>query len=175
MNPTFNGSLSSGVVYNRFCPRRIGKKLIDIGRDPSKQCDSNQTGILCGACMHARCIECPNNQNMTFFLVFGAAGIFLVFMILALNLNVTQGLINRLTFYANIVWAYKHILFPLETQGSIHFFKVFIAWFNLDFGIETCFLVGLNAFWKSWLQFLFPFYIWTIAGYHCCLSLLLIQ
>lgn len=51
VNPTFNGSLSSGVVYNCFCPRRIGKKLIDIGRDPSKQCDSNQTGILCGACM----------------------------------------------------------------------------------------------------------------------------
>jgi hypothetical protein len=34
----------------------------------------------------------------------------------------------------------------------------------LDFGIETCFFVGLNAYWKTWLQFLFPFYIWAIAG-----------
>lgn len=31
---------------------------------------------------------------------------------------------------------------------------------NLDFGIESCFSVSLSAFWKTWLQFLFSFYIW---------------
>ena len=25
-------------------------------------------------------------------------------------------------------------------------------------------LNNLNAFWKSWLQFVFPFYLWSIAG-----------
>ena len=40
----------------------------------------------------------------------------------------------------------------------------FIAWLNLDFGVETCLIVGLTAFWKTWLQFLFPLYIWLIAG-----------
>ena len=35
---------------------------------------------------------------------------------------------------------------------------------NLDFAIETCFISGLNAYWKTWLQFLFPFYIWALAG-----------
>ena len=44
------------------------------------------------------------------------------------------------------------------------FLQGFIAWLNLDLGIETCFFVGLNAFLKTWLQFLFPFYIWGIAG-----------
>lgn len=44
------------------------------------------------------------------------------------------------------------------------FMKVFIAWINLDFGIETCFYSQLNAFWKTWLQFIFPLYIWAIAG-----------
>ena len=34
----------------------------------------------------------------------------------------------------------------------------------MDFGIETCFIPGLSAFWKTWLQFLFPLYIWLIAG-----------
>ena len=39
-----------------------------------------------------------------------------------------------------------------------------MAWLNLDFGIQTCFVTGLDAFWKTWLQYLFPIYIWSIAG-----------
>ena len=60
------------------------------------------------------------------------------------------------------VWVYKVILFSTDI-GAFTFLQVFIAWLNLDFGIETCF-VGLDAYWKTWLQFLFPFYIWAIAG-----------
>ena len=41
---------------------------------------------------------------------------------------------------------------------------MFIAWLNLDFGIEVCFFDGLDAYWKTWLQFAFPIYIWIIAG-----------
>ena len=114
----------------------------------------------------SRCIECPNSHNVTLLLAFAAAGVLLVFFILALSLTATQGLINGVIFYANIVWAYKIILFPTDT-GANYFFTflhVFIAWLNLDFGIETCFFVGLDAYWKTWLQFLFPFYIWAIAG-----------
>ena len=42
--------------------------------------------------------------------------------------------------------------------------KAFIAWLNLDFGIETCFVLGLTGYAKTWLQFFFPLYIWSIAG-----------
>ena len=173
----FNGSFSTGIIYNRFCPQHYciyGNKSINIAVDPSKQCTSNRNGILCGACMEnfslaigsSRCIKCPNNHNIALLLAFAAAGVFLVFFILALNLTVTQGLINGLIFYANIIWAYKIILFPSVTQEShwLAFLQVFVAWLNLDFGIETCFFVGLDAYWKTWLQFLFPLYIWAIAG-----------
>ena len=81
-----------------------------------------------------------------------------------LNLTVTHGMIDGLIFYANIVWAYQSILFPKQMQSELIFFKTFIAWLNLDFGIETCLFNGLSAFWKSWLQFVFPFYVWSIAG-----------
>ena len=177
VNATFHENQSNGIIYNHFCPLhycKLGKKAIDIGRDPNKQCASNRTGILCGACMEnfslaigsSQCIECPNSHNTSLLLFFAPGGILLVLLILALNLTVTQGLINGLIFYANIVWAYKLVLFPLETQSSIVmlFLQAFVAWLNLDFGIETCFFVGLNAYWKTWLQFLFPFYIWAIAG-----------
>ena len=177
VNAIFNEDHSTGIMYNRFCPLlycKSGNKTVNIGDNPSKQCASNRTGILCGACMdnfsHAigssRCIKCPNSHNVALLLAFAAAGVLLVFSILALNLTATQGLINGVIFYANIVWAYKIILFPSDTGADylFTFLQVFIAWLNLDFGIETCFFVGLDAYWKTWLQFLFPFYIWAIAG-----------
>jgi len=40
---------------------------------------------------------------------------------------------------------------------------VFIAWLNLDLGIETCFWNGLDGYTKTWLQFTFPVYIWVIV------------
>ena len=177
VNATFNESQSTGIIYNRFCPLQYcksGNKIINIGDDPGKQCASNRAGILCGACMEnfslaigsSQCIECPNSHNVALLLAFAAAGVFLVFFILILNLTVTQGLNNGLISYANIVWAYKIILFPSEIQKNhlLVFLQVFVAWLNLDFGIESCFFVGLDAYWKTWLQFLFPFYIWAIAG-----------
>ena len=34
----------------------------------------------------------------------------------------------------------------------------------IDLGVETCFFNGLTAYWKTWLQFVFPLYIWSIAS-----------
>ena len=103
---------------------------------------------------------------MTLLLTFALAGVFLVLFILILDFTVTQGHINGLIFYANIVWTYKIILSPTPEHDNnwVAFLNGFVAWLNLDFGIETCFIVGLNAYWKTWLQFIFPFYIWAIAG-----------
>ena len=39
-----------------------------------------------------------------------------------------------------------------------------IAWINLDFGIETCFSENFDQLTKTGLQFVFPVYIWCIAG-----------
>ena len=60
--------------------------------------------------------------------------------------------------YKFLPWRSTHILF------------IFIAWFNLDLSIETCFFEGLDAYHKTWLQFLFPLYIWSISGLIIILS-----
>ena len=116
----------------------------------------------------SRCIECSNSHNVALLLAFAAAGVFLVFFILVLNLAVTQGLamLTESSFYANIIWAYKMILFPTDIGRNylVTILQVFVAWLNLDCGIETCFFIGLDTYWKTWLQFVFPFYIWAIAG-----------
>ena len=174
VNATFDGDKANGIIYNRFCPLyycKSGEKTVNVEDDPSGQCTSNRAGILCGACEKnfslaigsSRCIECPDSRNVSLLLAFLAAGVVLVFFILALNVTVTQGLINGFIFYANIVWAYKIVLFPSET-ALLPLLQVFVAWLNLDFGIEVCFFSGLDSYWKTWMQFLFPFYIWTLAG-----------
>ena len=75
-------------------------------------------------------------------------------------------MINGLIFYVNTVWTYQSILFPQQVESNpiLAFLRIFIAWLNLDFGMQLCFVKGLDAFWKTWLQYLFPFYIWSIAG-----------
>ena len=59
---------------------------------------------------------------------------------------------------------YESVLFPQEHASTLQFLRIFIAWLNLDFGIEMCFVKGLNAFWKSLLQYVFPMYIYSIVG-----------
>ena len=100
------------------------------------------------------------------------AGLMLVGIMLLLDLTIRNGGINGLIFYANIVWAYKSILFPQSDDTSVdeglhrmmkYFFKIFVASLNLDIGFQTCFWNGMDAFWKSILQFAFPVYIWIIT------------
>ena len=179
---SWNGSLwvninGDGIAYNKYCPFnycKANKQEIDLKDDSDSQCAFNRAGRLCGGCKvnyslaigSSHCIHCPNNNNLALLIFFAAAGFLLVFFISVFNLTVTQGMINGLIFYANIVWVYQCIFFPEERKlnSLLVFLKTFIAWANLDFGIETCFVNGLTAFWKTWLQFIFPFYIWAIAG-----------
>ena len=75
-----------------------------------------------------------------------------------LDLTISQGTLNGLVFYANVVKANEYLLYNENPLA------VFIAWLNLDLGLKTYFFNGLTAYGKTWLQFLFPLYIWSIAG-----------
>ena len=74
-------------------------------------------------------------------------------------------MINGLIFYANIVWSYQRILFSqqVESNLALAFLRTLLAWINLDFGIETCFVKGLNAIYNTWQQYFFILYIWCIV------------
>ena len=95
-----------------------------------------------------------------------------MFIVKLLDFTVAKGTINGLIFYANIVWANKDIIFSSEDYIHVldQILKTLLAWLNLDLGINTCFYVGLNAYWKTWLQYIFPIYIWMIAGLMILLS-----
>ena len=136
---------------------------------PDDQCNYKRSGTLCGACQQglsqvlgtSRCKKC-SNMWLLLIVVFALAGALLVAGLMLLNLTVTTGTINGLVFYANIVRANNAVFFPDKASNS--FLSWFIAWLNLDLGVETCFYDGLDAYAKTWLQFAFPIYIWLLAA-----------
>ena len=161
-------SINVELLFSTHCPFSYCKpngKHVNLG-SPDSQCAPNRAGILCSNCKtnyslaigSSRCIHCPNSNNLALLIFFAAAGVLLILIVAVLNLTVTQGMINGLIFYANLIWAYQSILLPLDFGRELIVHKTFIAWLNLDFGIETCFFRGMNAYSKAWLQFVFPFY-----------------
>ena len=133
------------------------------------QCSNGRAGILCGGCQMGlslmlgsnRCHSCEN-KYLSLVIAFILAGMALVAFLLVCNMTVSVGTINGLLFYANIVKLNEVMFFPNGVNVPV--LSQFIAWLNLDLGIETCFFDGLDGYWKTWLQFVFPVYIWLLIG-----------
>ena len=135
------------------------------------QCAYDRTGVLCGACKEdlslslasSRCVPCHTYWPAVFVVILLAAaiaGILLVTALLALNMTVSVGLINGFILYANIVSAGSAVFFPSSDPS---FPSVFVAWLNLDMGIDVCFIDGLDVYVKTWLQLAFPVYIISLV------------
>ena len=129
------------------------------------QCQFNRSGVLCGQCQHglsnvfgsSYCKHCLNFY-LLIILPIGIAGILLVILMFLLNLTTTEGKLNSLLFYTNVVGINNSMLFP--TRGTMY---TFTALANLDLGIETCFYNGMDDYAKMWLQLVFPIYLIFIA------------
>ena len=125
---------------------------------PDLQCTNGRSGTLCGECQTGlsltlgsnKCESC-NNKYLSLVVAFIVAGIALVVFLLGCNLTVSVGSINGLLFYANMIKLNETALFP--NGVSIPVLSQFIAWLNLDLGIQSCFFNGLDGYWKTWLQF----------------------
>ena len=134
------------------------------------QCNYNRSGILCGKCIQGlslmigsnRCANCTDTKlvSISIAIIAAAAGIVLVILLITLNLTVSVGSINGLLFYVNIVKLNESVFFP---RGNIPVISQFISWCNLDLGIEYCFIDGLDGYVKTWLQFVFPLYVWVLV------------
>ena len=167
------GNISECVVVHNTCPFDYcdSSQVTFTLADPSPQCALNRTETLCGKCKEGlslvlgsnNCIEClAGFSYIAFILLYAAAGFGLVAFLMALNLTVSFGTINGLIFYASIIQISQStgIFFP----RAVPVLSQFIAWLNLDLGIEICFYPKMTAYQKVWLQFVFPLYIWFIIA-----------
>ena len=165
-----SNEISTVYLTHRHCPFDFCKPGdIDFDlKDGDMQCAFNHSGVLCGACKPnlsailggSQCRKC-SNIYLLLLLPFLLAGVLLIGFLIATNLIVSIGTINGLIFFANIVKEHQAVFYPHDIGTNV--LTVFIAWLNLDFGFNVCFFDGMNAYAKSWLQFLFPFYIWLLA------------
>ena len=83
-------------------------------------------------------------------------GIVLVALILILNLTIAVGTLNGLIFCANLISINSESVQSVNSPGVL---GTFIAWLNLNFGLNTCFYEGMNAYSKAWIELLFPMHI----------------
>ena len=164
-----------GVIIHQNCPfdycRKDNDSLLIRLEDQTTLCAHNRAGILCGGCGtkfsrvlgSSKCKVCFLNFKL-FMIILGwlLSGLLLVILFMLLDLTVSVGTINGLIFYANIIQAQHATFFMLKFPNS--FPRKFIAWLNLDQGIEICLYDGLDDYTITWLQFLFPLYIWLIAA-----------
>lgn len=162
-----------GVIIHNQCPYNYCRKDADslsIRLELyEEQCANNRSGMLCGKCQanlsqilgSSHCRRCSNLMLLAIVPIVIVLGPLLVAFLMILNLTVSAGTINGLIFYANVIRAQHTMFFTPEISNS--FLDKFIAWLNLDLGIESCLYDGLDAFTKTWLQFLFPIYIWILV------------
>ena len=169
-----NDTNAPGFVIHPYCPfdycqlPTVNLSMnLNVPNGADAQCAYSRSGVLCGACQEhlslslgsSRCLPCGNYWPAVLVGILLAviiAGILLVTGLLALNMTVTVGLINCFIFYANIVAANGATFFPSSEPS---FPTVFVAWLNLDIGIDVCFFDGLDAYTKTWLQLVFPAYL----------------
>lgn len=159
-----------GVIVSKYCPFQFCEdRKVNITLDEvDVQCNWNHSGRLCGGCKPGlslalgsnQCLSC-SNSFLFLLLPMALAGIVLVFAIKVLDITVSHGFLNGLVLYFNIVHSSQPVFVP---QSNTNPLAIWTAWANLDLGIETCFIDGLTAYWKTWLQFVFPLYIWCISG-----------
>ena len=157
------------TLISDLCPYNFCKRgpVTFNSSQVDHQCTGNRGGILCGSCTNGhsitlgsnKCKKCTDDGYIALVVVFAVAGIALVVLLIALNLTVSVGTINGLIFYANVVKLKGRIFFYDKNIPVLH---QFISWLNLDLGIETCFYSGMTPYVKMWLQYAFPFYIWSI-------------
>ena len=165
-NAHLDNSSETGVVFSEHCPHGycLPRDVYLSADDPDIQCADNRTGVLCGQCVKnysvtlgsQKCSECSNLYLLLLFPL-AASGLVLVAVLFVLNLTVTEGSINGLIFYANVISMSQYSC----TSSQLY---TFIAWLNLDLGIDTCFYDGMDAYTETWLQFSFPLYLWLIIA-----------
>ena len=164
------------MVFANNCPycysNTFNSTLSTTGITPedintTKQCDSgsNRQGLLCSQCNPGmssqfgsfHCAECT---FVGLLLVPSAAiaGILLIVILFLFNFTVLQGDIVGIAFYANVVGIMDNFLL----KYSLRPFYVLLALINLGLGFETCFFDGMDEFAKAIVQFIFPFYLFSL-------------
>ena len=153
-----------------YCQNDITTVTFNGEDNIDSQCADNRGGILCGKCLDGysavfgsnRCRECKTDARILGLIIgFLVAGIMLVLAIGFLNFTVTEGYLNIVIFYANIVQLSIPILSQYISYDAASVF-IFISWINFQPGVDTCLFDGMDALTREGFYLFFPFYIFLL-------------
>ena len=102
----------TGVIFHPNCPFGycLSHNVSITSSTGDDQCEPHRTGLLCGKCQEGysftlgsdKCAKC-SNIFLLLIIPLAVSGLLLVSVLFALNLTVTEGSINGLLFYANVI------------------------------------------------------------------------
>ena len=171
---TDSDNSSSGYLIYAHCPLDYcfppGSDIpinVNMPNGSDAQCEHKRSGLLCGKCRPElslslgtnRCVSCPEYWPALLVLQaigFLVAGLALVTVLMMLNMTVAVGTINGIIFYANILYSFAPSFIP---HTRVTFSSVFLSWLNLESGFNFCLFKGMDAYWKTWIELLFPTYV----------------
>lgn len=163
-NPSTRDLIIHRCILN-FCNILASNEIIPPKFDT--QCNYNRAGLLCGACAEGYSNvfgtnECHMCSNYWLFLIpiFALAGAVLFAGIALLEITIDKGLTNSVLFFTNVVSVFS-FLYP-NTVYSYFFLPYRLL--NLQIGVSTCFFDGMTALHRSFLQFVFPIYLYILMG-----------
>lgn len=166
-----NEYLNSKVVVHDcildYC--EPGEREISIA-NYNQQCAHHyhRAGLLCGECEEGYSVQLGSSQcgkcshYYLFLLVFFiVSGVLLVFAMIHLRITITEGYLNGVLFYSNVVNLFAFEFTP-STSGSGPL--VITSFLSLNFGLESCFYDGMDALARSGLQLVFVAYLYFLMG-----------
>ena len=160
------GSYIRAPCIRDYC--KIGVTSVNLS-DPDTQCRNKRSGILCGRCDEGYsritgasfCQPCDSNNYLALITIFALFGILLVVVLALFKVTITDGLINGFVFYANIFGVYTSTFLPLTSErGSVA--TLLISFLNFNFGVQSCFYVGMTELDLVGLTLIFPIYVMFI-------------
>ena len=147
--------------------------------DIDSQCSSGHTGIMCGACKPGysrifgepfECHKgCKNSSIPLTLFILLTSGILVVFIIMTLNLTVTEGTLNGLLVYTMVIQTH-YSYFPDNPSAFGWVCWVLLSMINLTFGLKTCFFEGMDGYQQIWALFAQTFYFLFIMAMIVALS-----
>ena len=162
VNNSHSYNISSQCPFDYCLPYSSDLNL----SNPDSQCQFKRSGVVCAECQQglstvfgsSHCKQC-SNFYLLLIIPIAIAGVVLVMMLFTFNLTVTNGIINTLIFYVNII-SINYSQFCIDSNSPD---CTILSLLNLDLGIETCFYNGMDGYTKMWLQLMFPLYLMIIA------------
>ena len=138
----------------------------------NSQCVKKRVGVLCGSCREGYsvttgefdCHNCSETNLLLTIIMFLLSGVLLVGLLFLCNLTVSEGTINGLIFYVNIVQYTVLYFYAGSIDWVKHILRNFVAVMNLSYGNGICMFNGMNAYAKVWLDYTFPLYVSLVTA-----------